>query len=469
MATGDKDDERQPGTAPPAGEAAWVGALRELIAPCPVESDPDVLASFSRDQAPLARAGRAAALVRVRSTAEVIGTLRFAHERRIAVVTRGAGTGLAGGANATDGCILLSLSNLNRIKSIDSATRTAVVEPGVLNGALAAAAAARGLYYAPDPASREISTIGGNIATNAGGACCLKYGVTGDHVAALEVVLSDGSVLRTGSLSRKNVAGLDLTRLIVGSEGTLAVIVEATLRLLRAPRPASTLIAFFETLDGAAAAIAAMDASAELSLLEVMDRVTVTAVEQLVRMDLDTSAAALLIAQSDAIDAPAAIAQCDALCRAHGAHQVAVTDDVDEGKLLLAARRMALPALERLGTTLLDDVAVPLPAIPEMIRRITRVGEQFGLTIATFGHAGDGNLHPTIVFQPNQRDAALRAFDAIVRHAIELGGTISGEHGVGSLKRDHLGAMIGESERALLSRVKAAFDPHGILNPGKAI
>ncbi|MEI9936171.1 MAG: FAD-linked oxidase C-terminal domain-containing protein [Pseudomonadota bacterium] len=463
-------NEKLDGSEPPnVRRVPWVEELGAAIAPCPVDSDPDIVASFARDQAPMAPAGTASALVRVRSTADVIATLRFAHERRIPVVTRAAGTGLAGGANASDGCILLSVLNLNQILSIDPATRTAVVEPGVLNGVLAAAAAEHGLFYAPDPASRDISTIGGNIATNAGGACCLKYGVTGDHVAALKVVLPDGTLLRTGGISTKNVAGLDLTRLLVGSEGTLAVIVEATVRLLRAPRPASTLIAFFDTLTGAAAAIAAMDASADLSLLEIMDRVTLTAVENLVHMELDTTAAALVIAQSDSADAADVIAHCAKLCGEHGARDVTSTDDVEEGRMLLAARRMALPALERLGSTLLDDVAVPQPQMVEMIRRISGVAEQSGLIIGTFGHAGDGNLHPTIVFQASQRDAALAAFDSIVRSAVELGGTISGEHGVGSLKRDYLGAMIGEAERALLGRIKAAFDPHGILNPGKAI
>jgi glycolate dehydrogenase FAD-linked subunit len=461
--------ERRSEAQPPRLEAPWLEGLRAAVAPCTVDSDPDILASFSRDQARLAAAGTASALVRAHSTADVIATLRFAHERSIPVVTRAAGTGLAGGANATDGCIVLSVLNLNRILSIDPATRTAVVEPGVLNAALAAAAAERGLFYAPDPASREISTIGGNIATNAGGACCLKYGVTGDHVAALKVVLPDGTLLRTGGISKKNVAGLDLTRLLVGSEGTLAVIVEATVRLLPAPRPASTLIAFFDTLNDAAAAIATMDASADLSLLEIMDGVTLRAVEELVHMDLDTTAAALLIAQSDAADASATIAHCAKLCEKHGSRNVTTTDDTEEGKMLLAARRMALPALERLGTTLLDDVAVPKPAMMELIRRITTVAQRSGLTIGTFGHAGDGNLHPTIVFQPGQQEAALAAFDSIVHFAIELGGTISGEHGVGSLKRDYLGAMIGEPERALLARIKAAFDPRGILNPGKAI
>jgi len=456
----------------PFAFASFAESLRAALAPCPVETDPDILLSFSRDQAPLAPAGVARALVRARSTADVVATLRFANGLGIPVVTRAAGTGLAGGANAIDGCILLSVAAMDRILRVDPGTRTAVVEPGVLNAALAAEAARQGLYYAPDPASREISTIGGNIATNAGGACCLKYGVTGDHVAALEVVLADGTRMRTGSLAAKNVAGLDLTRLLVGSEGTLAVIVEATVRLLRAPRPASTLLAFFETLERAAEAIVAMESTTDLSLLEVMDRTTVTAVEDLTHMDLDTSAAALVIAQSDAADASEAISTCERLCRAHAARDVIRTDDRAEGEMLLVARRKALPALERLGTTLLDDVAVPKPALPEMMRRIAAIAERHHLTIGTFGHAGDGNLHPTIVFPGTDgasRAVAFAAFDDIVRAAVELGGTISGEHGVGSLKRDYLGLMLGEPERALLGRIKAAFDPNGILNPGKAI
>ena len=452
--------------------AAWTEDLAAVIALCPVETDPDIVLSFSRDQAPLAPAGVATALVRARSVADVVATLRFANARRIPVVTRAAGTGLSGGANAVDGCIVLSVTALNRIVRIDAATRMAVVEPGVLNGALAAEALARGLYYAPDPASREISTFGGNIATNAGGACCLKYGVTGDHVASLKVVLADGTLLRTGALTAKNVAGLDLTRLMVGSEGVLGVIVEATVRLRRAPPPASTLVAFFDSVESAAGAIGAMEAVADLSLIEVMDRTTVAAVEQLTRMDLDTTAAALVIAQSDAVDAPAAIERCEDVCRAHRARDVARSDDPAEGKLLLSARRMALPALERLGTTLLDDIAVPKPAMAAMMARIVAIAERHQVVIGTFGHAGDGNLHPTIVFQPTDtasRGRALAAFDAIIHAALELDGTITGEHGIGSLKRDYLTAMVGEAERAVMRRIKDAFDPNGIMNPGKAI
>jgi glycolate oxidase len=452
--------------------SSWIDELGAALVSCGVDADPDIVASYARDQAPLAPAGVASALVRARTTEHVTTTLKFANERGIPVVTRGAGTGLSGGANAVDGCILLSVAALDQIVHIDPAARTAVVEPGVLNGVLAAEAATRGLFYAPDPASRAISTIGGNIATNAGGSCCLKYGVTGDHVAALDVALADGRIIKTGALTAKNVAGLDLTRLFVGSEGALGVIVQATVRLLRAPRPASTLVAFFDTLEAAGNAIVEMETRAELSLLEVMDRTTVVAVENLTRMDLDTSAAALVLAQSDAVDGAAAMEACDLICHEHGARDTARTDDAAEGKLLLTARRMALPALERMGTTLLDDVAVPKPALTQMMSRIARIATERDLVIGTFGHAGDGNLHPTIVFESGDdpsRARAFLAFDDIVRAALDLGGTITGEHGVGSLKRAYLSRMVGPAELSLMQQIKGVFDPNGILNPGKAL
>ena len=448
---------------------AWASTLAGLLGErSRLVCDADILPSYSRDQAPLAPAGVPVALVRAKTVDDVVATLRFANEWGIAVVPRGAGTGLAGGANAVDGCIVLCVTGLDAIVRIDEAARLAVVQPGVLNATLAGEAARRGLWYAPDPASREISTIGGNIATNAGGSCCLKYGVTGDHVAALEVVLADGTRIRTGALTKKNVAGFDLTRLLVGSEGSLGVIVEATVRLLHAPKPPSTLVAFFDTLEHAGQAIVAMD-GLDLSLLEVMDQTTVRAVEALAPMELDTDAAAFLLLQSDCSDATAVTERCEAICGQHGAKSVMRTSDVEEGRQLLTARRLALPALEKQGTTLLDDIAVPRPAMPEMFARIARVAKECGVVVGTFGHAGDGNLHPTIVFDRADQAAAFRAFDAIVREALALGGSITGEHGVGSLKRDYLSQMVGQAERELMRRVKLAFDPRGILNPGKAI
>jgi D-lactate dehydrogenase (cytochrome)/glycolate oxidase len=452
--------------------APWIADLSKTLGDGPVQADPDIVASFARDQAPLAPAGTAAALVRARHEADVVATLRFANERKIPVITRGAGTGLAGGANAVDGCIILSVAAMDRILRVDEGTRTAVVEPGVLNAVLATEVASRGLYYAPDPASREISTIGGNIATNAGGSCCLKYGVTGDHVAALRVILADGTPVRTGSVTAKNVAGLDLTRLVVGSEGTLGVVTEATVRLRRAPMPASTLVAFFSSVSDGANAIVLMEKELDLSLIEVMDRTTLMAVEKMTNMGLDTDAAAFVLVQSDAVTAPRMIERAEAICRSHGVRDLAASTDPDEGKQLLTARRMALPALEKLGATLLDDVAVPKPALPDMFARIEDIARRHALTIGTFGHAGDGNLHPTIVWEhgdPRKEKAAYAAFDEIVRAAMDLGGTIAGEHGVGTLKQGYMRAMVGQAERELMLRIKAAFDPNGILNPGKAI
>lgn len=449
---------------------SWLPALARALGDCPVIDDRDVIDAHSRDQAPLAPVGAASALVRARGVDDVLNTLRFAHANRVPVVPRGGGSGLAGGANALDGCILLSVTGMNRILEIDPAARLAVVEPGVLNGDLARAAAQHDLWYAPDPSSRDISTIGGNIATNAGGGCCLKYGVTGDHVSALAVALPTGELIRTGSRTRKNVAGLDLTRLLIGSEGTLGVVVEATVRLVAAPRPPSTLLAALPSLDAAGEVIVSLAGRLDLSLLEMMDRATVQAVEAMAPMGLDTGAAALLLVQSDAPNAPAVIEAAAARCLALGATDVLHTDDPDEGAALLRARRLALRALERLGSTLLDDVGVPLPALPALLCQIEAAAQAYGVTVGTFGHAGDGNLHPTIVFDgasPASVAAAQRTFDAIVRAALSLGGTITGEHGVGGLKLPWMDQQVSEGERALMRRVKAAFDPMGIMNPGR--
>ncbi|MGB8649681.1 MAG: FAD-binding protein, partial [Mycobacteriales bacterium] len=269
--------------------------------------DPGLLASYRHDRAALAPAGQPLAAVRARSLDDVVATLQTASRYGVPVVTRGAGSGLSGGANALDGCLVLSTAELTRILAVDPAQRTATVECGVLTGDLGAAVAELGLHYPPDPASRAFSTIGGNIATNAGGGCCLKYGVTGDHVAALTAVLADGTVIRTGALPRKNVAGYDLTRLLVGSEGTLAVIVEATVRLRPAPAPPATLVAFFDSPSAAGDAVVALEQQAEPSLLELMDRTTIGAVEELTRMGLDTTAGALLLVQTDTHDSAAEI------------------------------------------------------------------------------------------------------------------------------------------------------------------
>jgi glycolate oxidase len=436
----------------------------------PVVVDADVLTAFTHDHAPLAAAGVPQALVRATSIDDVMATMRFAYEHGIAVVTRGAGTGLSGGANAIDACIILNVSAMNRIIEIDPERRIAIVEPGVINADLVAAAFEHGLTYLPDPSSRAISSIGGNIATNAGGACCLKYGVTGDHVAAQRVVLADGTLIATGSAVRKNVAGLDLNRLMIGSEGMLGVIVEATVRLHPIPESPSTLVAYFDDLEQAAQAVIEISRDGDVSLIELMDAPTIGAVDDLTHMGLDREAAVLILVRIDGPLRSQGIAACEKICLSFNARDVMTTDDVEEGDMLLIARHQALPALERLGSVLLDDVAVPVHELPTLITKIQAIAAEHQLTIGTFGHAGDGNLHPTIIFDqsdPLQVAAAQGAFDDIIRAAVGLGGTITGEHGIGSLKRDYLAEMVGTSEVALMQRIKLAFDPTNILNPHK--
>ena len=432
--------------------------------------DPDILIGVSADRASTISPGQPLASIRVRSIDEVSTVLRIASSHSIPVVVRGAGTGLSGGANAVDGCLMLVMDRMDAIIEIDVAQRLARVQCGVLNEDLDAAAAELGLWYPPDPSSRAISTIGGNIATNAGGSCCLKYGVTGDHVAALTCVLVDGTVVHTGASTRKNVVGLDLTRLIVGSEGTLAVVVEATVRLQIRPRHHSTVAAFFNTPYDAIHALDSIRQVAQPSLAELMDRTTIGAVEATVHMGLDIEAGALLLVQFDTDDAADKAASSCKIVRNSGASEVASTTDPHEGEQFLHARRMALPSLERLGATILDDVCVPTPSIGPLVEAIEEISRHRGVTIATFGHAGDGNLHPTIVFDGAStatRQAAMAAFDDIVEATMVLGGSITGEHGVGLLKQAYMDRAIGTHERDLMRRIKSVFDPAGLLNPGK--
>ena len=448
--------------------------LRAALPDGAVVADADRLESFRRDEARLVAAGRLSCAVLPRSTAQVQEVVRIAGRAGVPVVPRGAGTGLAGGANAVDGAIGLVLTRMDRILEIDDRDLLARVEPGVLNATLSAEARERGLWYPPDPASQDISTIGGNIATNAGGLCCVKYGVTRDFVLGLEVVLADGRAVRLGRRTVKGVAGYDLVGLIVGSEGTLGIVTEATLRLLPAPAAGTTVVATFDRLPVAGDAVAAITRSCVPSLLEILDGTTIRAVDDHTRMGLDRDAAALLLAQSDAGGDHAA-AEADAMaaaCERAGAGMVLRSTDPAEADLLLNARRLAFPALERLGDVLLDDVAVPRARIPDLLAGVERIAEEHDVVIGTFGHAGDGNMHPTVVFDRHddvQRRAAGRAFDQVVALALELGGTVTGEHGVGRLKVAHLAGELGEDVLDLHGRVKTAFDPQGILNPGAAL
>jgi glycolate oxidase len=456
----------EPATTALVREAELAGA-GELIV------DPDVLESYRRDQAApgLLDAGMPAAVARPTTTAEVQAAMVAAARTGVPVVPRGAGSGLSGGANAITGCLVISLERMARIVDLDPGAMTATVQPGVINLALRDAAAAEGLLYAPDPASYEFSTIGGNVATNAGGLCCVKYGVTRDALLGLEVVRADGSRMRVGHATRKGVTGYDLTSLLCGSEGTLAIVTEATVRVLPAPPPAHTLAASFPRLDAAGDAILAICRRHRPSILELMDRTTIGAVEALAPMELDLEAEAMVFGQSDAgrVEGAEEIAAMAQLCEQAGADLVLTTDEQAEGRMLTAARRLAFSALERQGATLLDDVAVSLPAIPALLRGIERIAQHTGVLIGTFGHAGDGNMHPTIVYDHGDADATARAreaFEAILALSLELGGTITGEHGVGLLKREAAARELSDS-LDLQRAIKAVFDPGDLLNPNK--
>jgi len=448
--------------------------LARSLPPSALITDPEILETFRRDQATLVDAGVPLAVVRAASTADVQEVMRMASRHGVPVVPRGAGSGLSGGANAVDGCLVLSLTGMDRTLDIDRQSLFAVVEPGAVNADLSKAAAELGLWYPPDPASAEFSTLGGNIATNAGGLCCVKYGVTGNFVLGLEVVLADGSVVRTGRKTVKGVAGYDLTSLFVGSEGTLGVITQATLRLRPAPEPPATLVAFFPDLKSAGVAIAEIATTVVPSLLELMDQTTVRAVEEWKHMDLDLDAAALVLARSDAGGEQGAgdVERMARACESAGATFLARSSDPMESELLMEARRLASPALERRGAMLLDDVAVPLGRIPDLLEAIQSIAARRDVLIGTFGHAGDGNMHPRIVFDPRDPELAARArsaFEDILRTALELGGTITGEHGVGLLKRPYLRAELGEEGLRLHATIKKALDPLNICNPGKVL
>jgi len=428
--------------------------------------DPDVVDSYRFDRSSGAP-GTPVALVRAGSTADVQATLRAAAVHRVPVVPRGAGTGLSGGSLAIDGCIVLSTERMRAVR-IDPSAMTATVQPGLLNAEVKAAAREHGLWYPPDPSSFEICSIGGNLATNAGGLCCVKYGVTTDYVLGLEVVLADGRVVRLGGTTIKDVAGYDLKRLFVGSEGTLGVITEATLRLRPLPPPATTVAATFTDVVDAGRAIVDIVARLRPAALELMDRAAVRAVERVRPMGFDDDVGAVLLGQSDVSRAEAE--EMAACCERAGATYVGVSDDPEEGELLMGARRMAIPCVERLGTCMIEDVGVPIPRIPELLGAVERIAERHATLVPVVGHAGDGNFHPLVTFDAQDPEATRRAelaFAAIMDAALELGGTITGEHGIGTLKAGHLVAQLGPDVMDLTRRIKQALDPDGILNPGK--
>ena len=450
--------------------------LVELVEALPagvVLSEPVTMEAYRFDWSRDRDAGTPIAVVRAENAAQVQTAVRWAARHRVPVVPRGAGSGLSGGSSAVDGGIVLSLERMRAVE-IDPATKVAVVEPGALNAEVKAAAARHGLWYPPDPSSYEICSIGGNIATNAGGLCCVKYGVTTDYVLGLDVVLADGTLVTLGGKRIKDVAGLSLLKLFVGSEGTLGVVTRALLRLIPAQGARSTLVASFPTVDAAARAVVAVGRTLRPSMMELMDNASVNAVEDFKPMGLDRSAGALLVAQSDAPAAArsAEIEVMQTACEASGASEVFVTDDPDEGEMFVQARRIAFPAIEARGSLLLEDVGAPVPLLPDLLAAVAEVAKKYDVEIPVVAHAGDGNTHPIIVFDPTDEAAETRAREAfaeVMRAAIALGGTITGEHGVGRTKKAALPDQLGPDVMALSRRIKDALDPEGILNPGAVL
>ena len=440
--------------------------------------DPAVIDGLSADQAQWAAVGRADVVVRARSETEVAAAVRIAAGLSVPIVTRGAGTGLSGGANAVDGCLILDLSRMNAIVEIDPENLICVVQPGVVNNDLKAVLAEQGLWYPPDPASAPWSTIGGNVATNAGGLCCLKYGVTRDYVLGLRAVVGGpagyGTAVRLGRRTTKGVAGLDMVGLMVGSEGTLGVITEITLRV----RPAltgtpRTVVGAFGSLVDAGQGVALITRRGLTpSALELLDRTCLQAVEDWKHLGLEADAAALLLAR---VDTPGDAGEDEARLLTEAFEQAGAlwatrSTDAIEAEALFEARRLAYPALERLGPVLTEDICVPRSKVPEMLAAIEAIAARNDVAIATIAHAGDGNLHPLMPAPVGDDAARIRAqlaFEQMLDAAIALGGTVTAEHGVGLLKMKGLERELDPASLLMQRAVKQALDPLAVFNPGK--
>jgi glycolate oxidase len=453
---------------PLAQLAAVVESLQAAL-PGQVEADPERLMPYTTDRSGHRSAGAPLAAVYPRTIEDVQAVCRIASAAAVPIVSRGAGTGLAGGAIASPGEIVLSLRDMDQILEISEANRLAVVQPGILNGDLNRALAGHGLWWAPDPSSKDISTVGGNIAMNAGGLLCAKYGVTREAVLALKVVLADGTLLSVGHRTVKGVTGYDLCALMIGSEGTLGIIVECTLKLQPlVVGEVATIGVFFDELDDAVAAVAEVTRQGHVpAIMELMDRRTLDCVRRYAGQDPAPGADAYVLVQCDGPGALATAEEIAAIARTAGGTAETTTDPAESARLV-GFRRNAFPALEAAGTLLVEDIAVPRDRLAEAFAAVRRIEEKHGVMIPTSCHAGDGNLHPTFVFAGDEVPQEIwAAAGEIFSTALALGGTLTGEHGIGLLKRRWLGDELGEEQYALQREIKRVFDPRGILNPGK--
>ena len=451
-----------------------VAKLTTLLGNDVVRSDAVSLQAYSRDATPMFE-GLPEVIVAPRNTLEVSKIVKFAHDTKTPIIARGAGSNLCAATVPLNGGIVMSMTNMNKVLEVSKSEMIAIVQPGVTNLELDQLVEKEGLRFVPDPGSRNVSTIGGNVATSAGGLRGLKYGTTRNYILGLEAVLGTGEVIRTGGRLVKDVAGYDVTRLLVGSEGTLAVFTEITVALAPRPEASKYGVAYFEDLAAAAAAVEKIITSGILpATLEFLDNTCLVAVEDFAHLGLDAKAGALLLFGDDgdlvsieqSVNKMAEIAKASQGCRG-----ITLAADVAAAEALLYARRCSLPALARLSSlSILEDIAVPRKAMAEVVNRISAIGKKHGLRIGTFGHAGDGNLHPTIVLDkddPREVAAAESALAEIFALPLEYGGTITGEHGVGSAKLPYLEAKIGPANMQLQRSIKNVFDPAGILNPGR--
>ncbi|MCJ7859714.1 FAD-binding oxidoreductase [Corynebacterium kalidii] len=467
-------------TAP--GRSADVADLADLAAVLvgSLSTDPDILATYATDES--VHPGKdALALVRAAGVDDVVATMRFAHTHGIPVVPQGARSGLSGGACAEPGCILLSVAAMTTVLEVDEANMTVTVEPGVINKDLKDLLRPRGLAYPPDPGSMAISSVGGNIATNAGGMCCVKYGVTREYVRELTVVLADGTVTRLGHRTVKGVAGLDLVSLFTGSEGTLGVIVEATLKVVPlGPDPLTALATFPTVADAVRTVSSYMATGASPSMLEMMDGTTVGLLSEIGDFGLDDTVGtvgAVLIMQSDSPTAAADTEEFAHVAEAHGALDVAFADNPADSELLVAARRSVQVANERYCSShgvgqMIDDVCVQRSRLADFCAGVEAIREDTGTMVTLVAHAGDGNVHPSVFYDLSDEAsvaAGMTAFDRIMDLGLSLGGTITGEHGVGALKAPWLPRELDDGNRHLHRVIKHAVDPTAILNPGKML
>jgi len=447
--------------------------LQNLVGKDGVLSSPEDLAVYSYDGTFAEH--RPDVVVLPKTTDDVSRIVALAARERIPVVTRGMASGLTAASVPFSGGISLSMTRMNRVLEIDDLNAIASVEAGVVTADLQAEVEKRGLFYPPDPSSIRHSTIGGNIACNAGGPRCLKYGVTGDYVLGLTVVLSDGRVLHTGGKVIKDVVGYDLNALFTGSEGTLGVITEALLRLIAKPRFTRTALVEFNSMADASRTVnAVLSAGIVPATLELMDETAIACIEEAMHLGLPLDVEAILIVETDGSDQDTVLREIEAaaqICRASGARQVKVAKDEAERAILWKARRSVSPSLARKAPNKLgEDITVPRSAIPEAVRQLKAIGAKYGLPIVIFGHAGDGNLHPNILFDkrdPEQWAKIEPMVSEVFDTSLKLGGTLSGEHGVGTLKRPYMERALGSASIEIQKQIKKVLDPFNILNPGK--